>query len=167
MVTEELMADFVQLTAHKTPRFVLFIYRIARQEDLLRIRQLGIRTQHAPVELAELEDILFRFVDRLRVSDVPERQNLLAESAPVERVFSDEQLASLQEQPYRLQCECPRHLSDIIRSMEAFEMYSLECQNRTEKDAALHAKLFRQTSIARSLMETMLQEVLEHEGIKM
>lgn len=167
MVTQELMDDFIQLTAKKTPRFVLFIYRIARQEELLRIRQLGIRTQHAPVELAELEEILFRFVDRLRVSDVPERQNLLADSTPVERMFSDEQLDALQEQPYRLQCECPRHITDIIRSMEAFEMYSLQCQNRSDKDAALHAKLFRQTSIARSLMEAMLEEVLEHEGIKM
>jgi hypothetical protein len=63
-------------------------------------------------------------------------------------------------------CECPRHLVDIVRGLTAFEIYSEQCLNRSDQDAALHAYLHDVTAQARSMMEAALIRAAEADGIE-
>jgi hypothetical protein len=81
------------------------------------------------------------------------------------RRYSAETLAQLAGASTDIACECPRHLVDLIRSLEAFEDYSASCENRDDKDAALHRHL-RDTAIAgRALLEEALSRVVVHENL--
>lgn len=77
------------------------------------------------------------------------------------RQFSDQQLAAARKLEKRLNCECPRHISDLIRSLAEFEEYSAACGVEDWKDAAVHACIYTYTSQARWLMEKALQAALE------
>ena len=50
-------------------------------------------------------------------------------------------------------------------SRPAFEIYSSQCANRDDEDAALHRYLHQTTAQARSLIEIALERVAEAEGI--
>ena len=65
-----------------------------------------------------------------------------------------------------VECECPRHLVDIVRGLTAFEIYSEQCLNRNDDDAALHAYLHEVTAQARSMMEVALIRAAEADGIE-
>ena len=79
--------------------------------------------------------------------------------------FSAEQLGRLQEIASSVDCECPNHLATLVTSLQGFEAYSAKCENKGEKDAAIHAMLHRETRRARVLMEDALSQLLVHEGI--
>jgi hypothetical protein len=53
----------------------------------------------------------------------------------------------------------------LIIALNAFEAYSLQCENQNEKDAALHTYLYKMTAQARHTMETALAHLLEVEQI--
>jgi len=166
IVTDELLGQLSALKAGKAPKLILFIYRIAHSNHLTRLRILDIRTVHAPIEMQEIEDILFRFVQRMRHTSAPsDSAATIMQREPIERKFTLEQLDSLKNRPYNINCECPRHISEIIKTMDAFEMYSLQCQNENNDDAAMHASIYRKTAYARSVMESVLEQVLTTENI--
>ncbi|MGB0721046.1 MAG: MerR family transcriptional regulator [Gammaproteobacteria bacterium] len=81
------------------------------------------------------------------------------------RRFNAAQLGELSTLESKLQCECPRHLADLIEGLCAFEIYSGQCENRSQADAALHARLHAATAKARSIMEVALEDLLKVEGI--
>ena len=54
---------------------------------------------------------------------------------------------------------------DLIYKLNAFEVYSSECEERDDRDAAVHAYLYKMTAQARFIMETALGKVVEMEGI--
>lgn len=81
------------------------------------------------------------------------------------RRFTDDQLARLLEQRSSVDCECPNHLSSLASALLAFEDYSASCESRSEEDAALHRYLLRRTAHARGVVEEMLQELVEHDGL--
>ncbi len=162
-ITEEMLNQVASIKATLNPALILFIYRLANRNDLQRIRNLGVRTVRAPIEALEIEDIISRFVERIK--NTPKTIDFSPENIDTARTFTREQLDKLAEQPYNINCECPRHISEIIKSLEAFELYSMQCQNRNDDDAALHAKIYQQTALARRTMENILGEVLESEGI--
>ena len=82
-----------------------------------------------------------------------------------ERQFTDLQLSKISNISSSVQCECPHHLVSLLTSLNAFERYSLECENRNENDATLHAFLHRRTAQARSMMEDALSILAEAEGL--
>jgi hypothetical protein len=85
--------------------------------------------------------------------------------APAPRRLSPAVLALATSQAAAVECECPRHLADIIQSLNAFEEYSAACNSRNEKDAVLHTFLHRTASHARALMEGALEHLLRAEGV--
>ena len=64
-------------------------------------------------------------------------------------------------------CECPRHVSEILEQLLAFEDYSQQCLSNGVKDLALHAELVRFTAIARAQFEDALEAVARHEGLSL
>jgi hypothetical protein len=82
------------------------------------------------------------------------------------RRYDEEVLATLASLSSAVKCECPRHLAELITSLAAFERYSMECESRSSRDAALHAYLHTATSHARYMIEEALGHVIEMENIK-
>jgi len=66
-----------------------------------------------------------------------------------------------------VKCECPRHLSELISSLSAFETYSSVCESRNARDVALHNYLNETASRARFMLETALKKVIEVDNIKL
>jgi len=64
-----------------------------------------------------------------------------------------------------VQCECPRHLAELLQAIQAFERYSGECGSRNAADAALHVRLQTRAGHARALLEDALLEVALAEGL--
>ncbi|MDP4916840.1 MAG: MerR family transcriptional regulator, partial [Haliea sp.] len=80
------------------------------------------------------------------------------------RQFNDLQLSAARQLKSTLDCECPRHIADLIRSLAHFEEYSSHCSVENWNDAAVHACIYAYTCQARWLMERALQAVLEDRG---
>ncbi len=88
-------------------------------------------------------------------------------SGPVApRRFNNQQLTRLARASTAIDCECPHHLAQLVGDLTAFEIYSAQCANRDEDDAALHRYLHQTTAQARALIETALERVAEAEGIE-
>jgi MerR family transcriptional regulator, light-induced transcriptional regulator len=64
-----------------------------------------------------------------------------------------------------VKCECPRHLSELIMQLSAFERYSDECVSRSPADALLHRHLGDAANRAAELLETALAVILREEGL--
>ena len=62
-------------------------------------------------------------------------------------------------------CDCPRHLAQIIASLDAFERYSRACEDSQPDDALLHAQLAQGTARARQVMEDLLVTLCEAENV--
>lgn len=81
------------------------------------------------------------------------------------KLFSPTQLGRLQEYRSAIKCECPSHLAELIASLAAFEDYSKACENKSDADAAMHARLYRDSSRARRLLEESLLALCKFENI--
>ena len=81
------------------------------------------------------------------------------------RSFSNKQLIEMSTASAVIECECPQHLSSMIIKLVQFEHYSLECIERYEKDADLHALLGNMAGHSRSILEQALLKVLEAENL--
>src|SRR5699024_12403236 len=62
------------------------------------------------------------------------------------RRFDDDALATFTTASNTLQCECPRHLADVLMMIGSFERYSAQCANRNQADAQLDRKSTRLNS---------------------
>ncbi|HDR9203889.1 TPA: MerR family transcriptional regulator [Burkholderia vietnamiensis] len=82
-----------------------------------------------------------------------------------QRRFDEATLASLSGLSTTVKCECPRHLSELIMQLSAFERYSDECVSRSPADALLHRHLGDAANRAAELLETALSVILREEGL--
>lgn len=80
------------------------------------------------------------------------------------RQFSETELSAARQLKSALDCECPRHISDLISALANFEAYSSSCSVENWHDAAVHSCIYAYTGQARHLMEKALQAVLEERG---
>ena len=80
------------------------------------------------------------------------------------RQFSENELLAARQLKSTLDCECPRHISDLISALANFEAYSSSCSVENWHDAAVHSCIYAYTGQARHLMEKALQAVLEERG---
>ena len=90
--------------------------------------------------------------------------NLDEDQVPPRRL-SAQALQRLARVTTTVECECPHHLVDLVRSLTSFELYSRQRRNRNEKDAALHAYLHVTTARARAMIEDALIRTADAEGI--
>lgn len=77
------------------------------------------------------------------------------------RRFSEDELSAARGIQSGLNCECPRHITDLIRALASFEEYSATCSVENWHDAAVHSCIYAYTGQARWLMEKALGAVLE------
>jgi hypothetical protein len=139
---------------------VLYGFGTEALVESLRAAGLGLRREPASGrELARLVVATVRAVRGQPVDEPP------GEGGPPPRRFSDEVLARIGELPSNVMCECPRHLSDLVMQVGAFERYSQDCLQRGTGDAALHRHLARLAGTARALFEQALERVAMQEQL--
>lgn len=64
-----------------------------------------------------------------------------------------------------VQCECPRHLADILGMLGSFERYSQQCVARHPQDALLHRELAHAAGQARAMLEQAMFKLARAEGL--
>ncbi len=149
----------------------VIVYSFGRSRDIGAAAEEGIVALRAPVGADELCDAATRSVSAARrVPGMAAAEEALTApdlSAPVAaRRFSPQQLANLSSTKTGVDCECPRHLAQLVSDLSAFEIYSDRCANRDDDEAALHRYLHRTTAEARALVERALQKLADAEGLR-
>ena len=88
------------------------------------------------------------------------------QSTSTDRLLTDQDIASIVAAGSTINCECPRHLSDLIHKLTAFEKYCSECEARNAKDAEIHQELETTSAKSRYLLEEVLIKLAKVEGIQ-
>lgn len=149
----------------------VIVYRFGRARDADLARDSRIVVLRGPASVDEVRAAVLRAY--APESSAPPRsaapldaQSNWHFSGPVApRRFNNQQLTRLTRASTAIDCECPHHLAQLVGDLTAFEVYSAQCANRDEDDAALHRYLHQTTAQARALVEAALERVAEAEGI--
>lgn len=137
-----------EASAHATERAGLGGIRVIRQADA--------EAKPEPL-VAELVD----WATALRQADILNADTRRRSA----RRFDDKALASLAGHASAIQCECPRHLAELVIQLSAFQRYSDECIYRSARDALLHRRLGNVANRAVQLLETALAEIVRQEDL--
>ena len=116
----------------------------------------------APISVENLRREIIDVIKNKNINNDIHNEIKLRQKAPG-RYYSNKRLIELSTASTVIKCECPQHLSSMIIKLVQFEHYSLECIDRYEKDADLHAMLGNMAGHARSVLEKALLKVLEAE----
>jgi len=146
---------------------VLVVYGFGRAADVEQLVRAGVQVLRAPADTHAITKLLG--ISGVSVETDAEPGPMLPASvdedkAPPRRL-STQALQKLATASTAVECECPHHLVDLVRSLAAFELYSRQCRNRNQQDAALHAYLHVTTAQARALIEDALIRTAKAEGI--
>ena len=150
----------------------VIVYSFGRSRDVAAAAKAGIVALRAPVGPDELRDAAGRAA--IKPCRLPRDMSVAGGAQPAweldtpvaARRFSPQQLANLSSVTSGIECECPRHLAQLVSDLSAFEIYSDRCANRDDDDAVLHRYLHRTTAEARALVEQALEKLAEAEGLE-
>lgn len=145
-------------------RRTLIAYRFATRDvaEAVRGGEPDLVLLHGPRDAARLRrECLFQLESLTGRSKLPDPGTI------PERLFDPSQLTQLSKIESPVDCECPRHMAELLRNLVAFETYSEECEDRNPSDALVHAYLHRTTAQVRRTMEDALQHLLHAEGIEL
>jgi len=145
------------------PQVTVVLYSYATRRTLEQLDQEGVIALSAPADPLHLLRVcrLAAGTDEVGRSLV---ERLLRTPAATRR-YDLAFLSGLRDLPTQVQCECPNHLAELLGRLGAFEQYSLSCESRNQADALIHARLHAAASHCREVLEQVLGEVLDHEGI--
>lgn len=142
----------------------ILVYTFASRATLDRFDARRLIPKRAPLNPRELRQWCMSRPAQLPAEDAEDSALDLSLPIPLRR-FADADLLRIAAASPSVRCECPHHLVDLVLSLNAFERYSAECEDRNTEDAALHAYLHASTARARTLMEAALARVVAAEGI--
>ena len=144
----------------------IILYGFGSQSDISKLQSPQVSAIRSSIDVYELARVC---IDRAggnpKSMETSISATVYAEEAIPTRRYSNKQLESLARIDSSIQCECPRHLSDLIKSLVAFEIYSAECENKNAADAAMHAYLHATTAQSRAILEDALAHIISHENI--
>jgi hypothetical protein len=137
-------------------RLAVVLYRFGASSTVRRIRKAGHVVAHAALDEFGLHTLC--------------KAALLPAAAPApvqrhERKLDNASLEALAHASSSIECECPKHLVDLVRSLTSFEAYSEQCSVRSEADALLHQDLQQTAARARSMLEQALIRLAMLEGL--
>ena len=162
-------ADIDRVTAVKAAcgaESAIVLYRFAPSVLVRRMRMAGHAVARSTSDPAEIEAICLGLLRQPRL-DAGEHRRLLQAGQPLPPRFDEPFLAELSSAPRTIECECPKHLVELVLSLGGFERYSAECASRSPSDVVLHLELQRAAGLARSIMEQALERVAIAEGIEL
>ncbi|MCC6069571.1 MerR family transcriptional regulator [Massilia sp. GCM10020059] len=137
----------------------LVMYRFCASATIRELRAQGCLVARVPAELGELVMLCRTASSGKPLLALPARE------AVAPRRFDDATLAAYAAAGNRLECECPRHLADLLMMVGSFERYSAQCASRNEADARLHAELEHAAGAARTVLEAAMERLALAEGL--
>ena len=153
--------------AHPQTACVL-LYSYGPQTVVQALRRMGCVVRREPVQDDELAELIQAVLARTQSAGTEAKtlHDSAPDAAPVPpRKYADHTLQRVASLSGAIQCECPRHVAELIAQLANFEQYSQDCLNKSPDDARLHAHLHRVSGTARALFEQALEMVARHEGI--
>ena len=157
--------EILQLLRQSNAERLVIVYGFGTRRAVASLERPNVTTIRAPVGLAELRRACQRLAPQTATrSNQPPVE--VAPRPPAQR-FTREQLSRLAQLPTSVVCECPHQLAELISSVNAFEEYSDQCEDRSPRDAALHAFLRDAAGHARAHLEEGLSRVIAEEGLDM
>jgi len=146
---------------------VILIYGFSNQALIEQIQSSQTTVVRSSVDVQELGRLcIYHSGGSEKLPGLEAGSTLHFEQTIPARSFSNKQLTSLSQLSNTIKCECPKHITELVRDLVAFEVYSAECENENNKDAALHSYLHATTAQARSMLEEALLHLMRVEGIK-
>jgi len=140
---------------------VVVLYRFCSSATIRALRAQGCLVARIPADLSELALLCQSALTGHRP---PLQEQPLPPVAPPR--FDEEALGNIMTAAgIRLDCECPRHLSEILMMISSFERYSDQCAHRNPGDEALHARLKMAAGRARVVMEDAMEHLAITEGL--
>jgi DNA-binding transcriptional MerR regulator len=156
------VARLEELVAALEPGITIVTYQFGNDRWLEELASRGFATTEFPPDPGYLAFELSR--SRAEAAANLGESNLGDLMPAKPRAFSDGELIAARSLKSTLDCECPRHISDLIQALLHFEDYSASCSVDNWHDAAVHSCIYAYTGQARHLMEKALQAVLEERG---
>lgn len=151
----------------------VIVYSFGRARDIDLARDSRIAVLRSPVNVEDVRAATMHAyapAAPARAPDSPKTDgpaHAWESAEPIApRRFNNAQLMNLAQASSTIHCECPKHLAQLVGDLTAFEVYSANCANRDEEDAALHRYLHQTTGQARALIEAALERVAEAESIE-
>jgi len=138
---------------------VVVLYRFSATATIRALRARGWLVARVPSEMGELVPLCRQ---ALEGQHLPARQ---PDNGPPAPRFDEAALTTLTAASTKLQCECPRHMAELLLMIGSFERYSVQCASRDSADAQLHQDLGHAAGQARTILETALERLARHEGI--
>lgn len=146
------------------------LFQFATRDALRRLALSGAHLVRGPVEL----DVLARAVREAPFAGEVARPLGLhvgpglptGKEPNPDPWFTPQQLGRLRETESSVACECPHHLASLVKSLLEFEAYCAHCEELHEDDAAIHARLYRETGAARMVMERALAFLAQADGLE-
>ncbi len=154
-----------RIVASSGARHAVLVYGFGTRRLLRQLAASNCTILRGPAGHEELRLACLRATEKASSGTGDDLSAVERLQAPAPRRFPPAVLALASSRAAAVECECPRHLADIIQSLNAFEEYSAACNSRNEADAVLHTFLHRTASHARALMEGALEHLLRAEGI--
>ena len=147
---------------------VILLYGFSSQEYIEQIQSSQTTVIRSSVDVQELARLcIYHSGGSEKLPALQIGSTLHFEQTIPARSFSNKQLAELSQISNTIKCECPKHMTELLRDLVAFEIYSAECESENKKDAALHSYLHATTAQARSMLEEALNHLLRVEGISL
>jgi hypothetical protein len=147
---------------HFRPAKVIVTYQFGNERWLAELSSRGYSTTSFPPDPAYLAFEITRGAAERDANEGESNLGDLMQAKP--RQFSDTELSAARQLKSALDCECPRHIADLITALANFEAYSSACSVDNWHDAAVHSCIYAYTGQARHLMEKALKAVLEERG---
>jgi DNA-binding transcriptional MerR regulator len=155
-------AGLLQLRRALPDAALLLVFRFAPQRLLEQLARLGIRTIRAPLEAA---DLALPAPDTATAPGTPAALGTSVAPDYRTRQFDAAELERLAALEGTVDCDCPQHLANLVRDLQAFEDYTLTCEVSSPADAALHREVYAVIARARALTEDALGIIAAEEGI--
>jgi hypothetical protein len=140
----------------------ILLYRYARAAVLRRLRLAGLVVERAVPDAATVEAICRRVLHPA-AAQRPRAEEPTDQPPPPPK-FDQHTLARLAAASRTVDCECPKHLVDLVVNLGSFERYSAQCAARDPADRELHRELERAAGRARAIVEAALERVAVAEG---
>lgn len=143
---------------------VIVLYLYSNQEVLDALQRQGITLILGNIESSRIDEAVnkvLRLTTNLSSLDKNSKEFDISLPNSRPRQFDEEALMEAEAMSDKLNCECPRHLTDLIRQLSTFEEYSQTCGAENWKQAAVHACVYSYTNQARYLIEKALRAVLD------
>lgn len=150
----------------------IIVYTFGRKADIDLARRSDIVVLRGPVDVDQVHAAAIRLYTHATAEKAGPEKETHEDAAGwrfsgqvTPRRFNQQQLATLANTSTAIDCECPKHLAQLVSDLSAFEIYSANCASKDDDDAALHRYLHQTTAQARALIEVALEKVADAEGL--